>query len=177
MKKLNKSGMTLMETVVALLILVLLVLAMDFCTNSALGVFNDSTFTADSATLSGILNTSLADILRYSEKVDNSQEQVETVVFTNYDYGVRDAYFPLALRSGTEESTESDVIQMNSLDGSRPRDLVNTGAYPNLEVLNFSLSFNEEKNCYTISYTIQNKEDPNLKRDVEYVVRRIETGY
>lgn len=164
MKKLNKSGLTLMETLVALLILVMLVLAMDYCTNSAMGVFKEATFTADSATLSGILNTSLADVLRYSEEVEATEDRV---TFTNYDYGVRGVYLNIS----------GDVIRMTSPEDDLSRFLVNTGAYPNLKVLDFSVNYNADKDFYKIGYTIQNSEDANLSRHVDYVVRRIETGY
>ena len=68
MKKLaSKSGLTLIEMLVTILILVFLVLGIGTCMDSALNIYDEAKFESNSASMANIVNTSLADILRYSD--------------------------------------------------------------------------------------------------------------
>ena len=68
-KSRRNSGFSLIELLCALLILVILVIGIGVSMDAGVGIFRDATFEAESATLAGILNTSLGDILRYSVDV------------------------------------------------------------------------------------------------------------
>ena len=133
-KYFNRSGFTLIEVMTALLITVMLVVAMGTSMSAGMRIYKDATFESDSASMAGILNTALGDILRYSEDVKVNQgtasnpqagfidsdgqyivrEQV-AFVFTNMEYGIRDAYFYIPTVSGSENE---GILQMKNLKNS-----------------------------------------------------------
>lgn len=196
MKKLfNRSGFSLIEMMAALVILVLLVVAMGTGMTSGMRIYRDATFEADSGSMSGILNTSLGDILRYSENIrinqgtaanpsagfvdsDGGYITKESVgfVFTNYEYGIQNAYFHLS-QGGDEEG----ILQMKSLNNAREPELVNTGAYPDLMITDFEIIYvprglNSEGSpgrggYFLINYVIASRSDASKTREVETVVR------
>ena len=70
MKKIaSKSGFTLIEMLATLLILVFLILGIDTGMDSAVRVYDEAKFEANSASMANIVNTSLGDILRYSDNL------------------------------------------------------------------------------------------------------------
>lgn len=196
MKKLiNRSGFTLIEIMAALLILVILVVAMGTCMNGGMKVYKDATFEADSGSMAGIINTSLGDILRYSENIRINQGTLsnpsagfvdsdggyitkESVgfVFTNFEYGVQNAYFYLS-QTGEEEG----ILQIKSLNNDKKPELVNTGAYPNLRITDFDITYvprglNAEGypgrgGYFVIEYVITSVSDSTKTREVETIVR------
>lgn len=178
MKRQRKNaGFTLIEMLVALLIMVMLVMGMGVGMDAGSRIYRDATFEADSATLAGILNTSLGDILRYSinvrEPSASEAEGIEdsnvTFVFTSLDYGIQDAYF--------YESTTTGALQMKNLRNAKTVELVNTGAYPDLKVSGFRISYSPRVNpgieggYFEISYTISSATDPEKTREVQSIVR------
>ena len=178
MKKLkSKSGMTLMEMMASLLILTLLVTAMGTGMDTAMNVYGDAMFESNSASLAGIVNTALSDVLRHAQDVktknldaneffvDATGAQVPNVgfVFTNLEYGVRDAYFQtkngtditkgvLILRTlhtengSDEDASEEDTFEDDASGESGSKqivevELVNPGAYINLFITNFEVTY------------------------------------
>lgn len=182
MKRQRKNaGFTLIEMLVALLIMVMLVMGMGVGMDAGSRIYRDATFEADSATLAGILNTSLGDILRYSinvKEIDPEDEGVEdssvSFVFTSLDYGIQDAYFYTPMN---EDGTSKGVLQMKNLRNNRVVDLVNTGAYPELLVSDFQITYSPriapgiEGGFFEISYTISSATDPEKTREVQSIVR------
>ena len=189
MKKLqSKSGMTLLEMIVSLMILVLLVTAMGTGMDAAGKLFRDSIFESHSASLAGIVNTALGDVLRYAEDIrvpeekdaaGNPVDEAVGFVFTNAAYGLHDVYFQtktgadetagiLTLRSLRFEAESHNILEMA---------LVNDGAYPDLEITNFKATYvepgSEEKRggYFYITYTIRASGNPAKTRDVETIVR------
>lgn len=196
MKKLyDRSGFTLIEIMAALLIMVLLVVAMGTGMTSGMKIYRDATFEADSGSMSGIINTSLGDILRYSENIrinqgtagnpsagfvdsDGSYITKDRVgfVFTNYEYGVQNAYFHLS-QGGDEEG----ILLIKSLNNAKEPELVNTGAYPDLMITEFEITYVPRGRDSTgrpgrggyfiIDYIITSKSDTTKTREVETIVR------
>ena len=196
MKKLfNRSGFSLIEMMATLVILVVLVVAMGTGMTSGMKIYKDATFEADSGSMSGIVNTSLGDILRYSENVRINEGTIsnpsagfvdsdgafitrESVgfVFTNYEYGVQNAYFHLS-QGGDEEG----ILQIRSLNNAREPELVNTGAYPDLMITDFEIIYvprglDSEGSpgrggYFLINYVITSRSDASKTREVETVVR------
>lgn len=184
------SGFSLIEMMCALLILVLLTMGITTSVNAGVNIYRDATFEAESATLSGILNTSLGDILRYSFDIrlmsddellekgydagipqigDNSKRWV----FTSMDYGIQDAYFyiPPHISGGNK-----GPVQLKNLKNANVVELVNTGAYPDLVVKDFTIFYREREapgvdgGYFEISYTIAST-TMDKTRKVETIVR------
>lgn len=199
MKKiLNRSGFTLIELMATMVIIVLLVVAMGTSMMAGMNVYKEATFEADSASMAGILNTSLGDILRYSQDVtinegtaanpeagfvdsDGHYIVSEDVgfVFTNLEYGIRDAYFYIPVQADSETV---GILQMKNLKNSSIVELVNTGAYPDLVISDFDITYvapgaddgeggTLRGNYFLITYEILSKSSGDLQRDVATVVR------
>ena len=186
-KLLSKSGVTIMEMLVGLVIMVFLIIGIGVGMDTGNRVYKESTFEADSASLAGILNTALGDILRHCEDIRiTSDESLQNAgigfVFTNYDYGVRDAYFDLPI---VDDIRVPGILQMKNLRDDRQIDIVNAGAYPNLVISDFDLIYVAPGNnsqgdpgrggYFNLQYTIQSLTDDTLKRDVESVIRTMNT--
>lgn len=123
MKKLkSKSGLTLMEMMAALLVMVLLVVGMGTGMDSGMRVYRESKFETDSAALADILNTSMSDLLRYAQDIKSTTVTPDGVdfVFTNHDFGVLNGYLLLS---------EDKTFQIKNEKDERPIDLINSGAY------------------------------------------------
>ncbi len=178
MKKLkNKSGLTLVEMLVSLLILVFLVVGMGPGMDIASQIYTDATFESDSAMLARIINNTVGDVLRYSESIDTSYDGKDLpddipFVFTSYDYGIQYGYFNIP-----EKITENDrcIIQMKNMRNGQSMDLVNQGAYPDLEVTDFVVlkGNGDDSDLFTVSYKISSITSAEKTRDINYVVRRI----
>lgn len=191
-KNRKNSGFSLIEMLCALLILVILVIGIGVGMDAGSRIYHDATFEAESATLQGIVNTSLGDILRYSidVRVVTNEEKLEQgldigipdadttkttrYVFTSVDYGIQDAYFyiPPHMAGGN-----MGPVQMKNLKNPKVVDLVNTGAYPDLMIKDFMITFSPriapgiEGGYFEISYTITSEKDPSRTRSVETIVR------
>jgi len=193
MKKMrSKAGFTLMELLVSLLILVMLVMGIGVGMDAGMRIYQEATFEADSATLAGILNTNLGDILRYSQNVRENDDTFRDAegnilrksevgfVFTNLEYGIQDAYFHTPV---LDDNSSMGVLQMKNLKNLSVVELVNAGAYPNLVISNFRITYVApgatvggevvRGGYFNITYTIFNETNTDLSRDVAYIVRMI----
>lgn len=189
MKKItSKSGFTLIEMLATLLILVFLILGIDTGMDSAVRVYDEAKFEANSASMANIVNTSLGDILRYSDNLTVAEENTSfkdsagtivpnvEFVFTNYEYGVRDAYFSLKDSANKEDG----ILRMRNLENGNVVELVNTGAYPDLKIGEFEITYlakstgadgNPTGGYFAIEYDVYSTKDESLTRHVEYIVR------
>lgn len=182
-KRKLRAGFTLVEMLVCILILALLVAGMGSGMSAALRVYRDSIFESDSASLAGILNNAVGDVLRYSEDIKTNApfrdasgaslpagEGAGAVnfVFTNVEYGVKDAYFYIPERA---EGSTRGPLQLKTLTSSIPKDIVNQGAYPALGIRDFIVTYDTAKKLYTISYTIYSTADTQKARAEQCAVR------
>ncbi len=181
-KKKSNGGFTLVELLCTLLIMVLLVMGMGVGMEAGSRIYRDATFESDSATLAGILNTNLGDILRYSTWVHTANEAEQgkidnpkvNFLFTSLDYGIQDAYFdtPISL-----DGTSTGVLQMKNIRNGNVVELVNSGAYPDLMITNFSITYTPRVapgiygGHFEIKYDILSESDPDKVRNVQTIVR------
>ncbi len=179
-KKRSNAGFTLIEMMCALLVMVLLVMGMGVGMDAGSRIYRDATFEADSATLAGILNTSLGDILRYSTRVHYATEEEQAKIdefspgvdflFTSLDYGIQDAFFHAPIHS-------TGVLEMRTTRNSNSVELINSGAYPDLMISNFEISYDERVapgifgGHFEIEYDILSKSNTEKVRHVETIVR------
>jgi hypothetical protein len=116
-------------------------------------------------------NTALTDILRYAQDVKTPEGGSPSFVFTNLEYGLRDAYFncndgivQIAFWAAPSPTGTSTSIT--------PKALVNSGSYNGLKVTNFTVKppVKDSRGIYfEISYKI---ESPDGKtKDAAAVVR------
>ena len=185
MKKTRKNaGFSLIELICTLLILVLLVMGIGVGMDTGSKIYRDATFESDSATLAGILNTTLSDVLRYAmvtstEDMRNLPEGMTSFeipyVYTNLEYGVQRAYF----KEYTYPNDGTTVLRMININGGRQVDLINTGAYPDLAIENFVIRYEPRKNVgveggyFEVSYDIRSVADSTKVREVEMIVRQM----
>lgn len=183
LKKLHsKAGMTLMEMMVSLLIMVLLVLAMGTGMNAGVRVYNDANFESNSASLAANINTALTDMLRYAQDIHEPETAegatpVSSFVFTNLEYGLRDAYL---------SASDGVVKIISEKSGFQTKALVNSGSYNKLVIKDFSVTYYPEDATGTLAtlegsttitrggffYVKYQIESPDGKtRDAEAVVR------
>ena len=186
-KRRQKSGFTLIEMMCALLILVILTMGISVSVTAGTGIYRDTIFESESATLADILNTALGDVLRHSidirevTAVELAEQGSEAgipgfddssirYVFTSLDYGIQDAYFHIP------DQIESGTIQMKNLRNSSVLELVNTGAYPDLEIYDFQIQYSPrtgpgiEGGYFRISYQIRSA-DGQKTRQMETIIR------
>lgn len=192
MKKMkNNAGFTLIEILCALLIMVMLVIGMGVGMGSGTEIYREAIFESESATLAGIVNTSLGDILRYSidvrevraaEKLEygadvgipHATDSTKRYVFTSLDYGIQDGYFYLPPH---ESGDAMGTLQMKNLRNPVTRELVNSGAYPDLLIYDFVIVFTPRTGTgdaggyFTIQYKIASASDSSKTREVETIVR------
>ncbi len=201
MQNRRKMGFSLIEMLVALMILVFLVLGIGVGMDAGSRIYRDASFETDSAALAGILNTSLGDILRYSTNTkyigavnaENqlSEEEIQKLIdaggvadtnnpkiefiISNDSYGIVDAYFS----TSSSENVNSGPLQLVSLRNGEVKNLVNKGAYPNLDVTNFRITYKPRYNpgieggYFTISYEIWSKTNSEKVRQVTHTVRQL----
>lgn len=155
----DKQGFTLVESLAAVVAVMLLAAILAVCLSAATQVFKKSVFVSESEILAASLNTELSNILRYS-KGDIDDEG--TVRFSNASYMAEDAYFSV-----------DDYIYLNedAIEGTQDAtsvNLVNRGTYTSLVIKDFFLEYNIATRVFTGGYTIQMKDDPSLNKAVMF---------
>lgn len=93
---------------------------------------------------------------------------------TSLDYGIQDAYFCIPPHISGKDM---GPVQMKNLRNPKVVELVNTGAYPDLAVSDFSITFSPrqapgvEGGYFEISYIIYRGSDTTKTRTVQSIVR------
>ena len=186
-KRRGKAGFTLVEMLASVLILALLVVGMGSGMSAAVRVYRDSIFESDSASLAAMLNNSLSDLLRYAEDLVTADKNggpfldragmplptgdspgAVNFVFSNLEYGVQQAYFYTPTQ---EDGTVGGPLQLKTLTDTIPTDLLNQGAYPALQVGDFTIEYDAPQELFRISYTISSTSDLGKTHDVQCTVR------
>lgn len=167
MKLKTSKGFTLIEVLVSMLILTFLVIGMGPGMKTAVTVYRESLFQSNSTALIGAVNTTLSDVLRYAENVTVTDEG--DVLFTNTEYGLKDACFLTIERSGGEREDFASLVVLDH--NGQQRQLLPEGAYPNMELADFSLDYANE--CFEVQYTIYSIVDPALSRKAVCTIAQI----
>ena len=192
MKARAKRGFSLLEMMVALAILVFIVLGIGVGMDAGIDIYKEAIFEADSASMAGIVNSNLGDILRYSTRVTVNDgtnllnasgvkipKESLGFVFTSADYGIKDAYF----YTPEQGDTTKGVLRLTNLKEDKDMELVNTGAYPDLYIANFRITYYElgttsvtngglgRGGYFEVTYDIFSTKDETMTRSVSTVVR------
>ena len=176
----NRSGFSLIEMLTAIAILAILVTGMGSGINAGVHAYGDAVFYANSRTMGDIVSTALSDVLRYGDRIRICPESGFTTedasivvpkekagfVVSNYEYGVINGYFEVL-----QSADGRNLVYIQDLQNSEPKLLVNTGAYPDLEVKNLKITYKEAESYFDLSFDIFDVSDESQKHEVKTTVR------
>lgn len=158
----RKRGFTLVEMLVATILLVLVSLGVGMGTSAAFNVYKESLFSSEGDILCDTLNTALSDVLRYAVYEDSKDE---IVLFRNENYGVTKGHF--YLKDGLLYMTRDEA---EPTDGTTPLLLVNQSSYSNLQIQNFSMRYQD--GVFWGSYTVF-RPGEDMKKSMDFCFRSI----
>ncbi|MEY8354657.1 type II secretion system protein [Lachnospiraceae bacterium 54-53] len=98
----GRKGMTLMETLAAVLIIALLTTVVLSGSQAAFRVYVQDTFASESQNVSDTINRALSDVLRYAVNIKTDSDGRVTA-YTNSSYGVTDGLICLGQASSADE--------------------------------------------------------------------------
>lgn len=160
MKKRKNKGFTVFEMMVCVATLVLVCLICTTGMNMALKSYNDSMFETQSQMLESMLNSSMGDVLRFS---DNVSVISGIIIFSNSAYNVVEG----TLRADAEGHV---ILQKNA---SETIPLVATTVYVDeMYVSDMSFTYNPSTHVITGSYKIKSRITSG-SRDVNFTFRSI----
>lgn len=166
----GKAGMTLIEMLASLLIMVLLAVGMNTGMAAGLRVYQESQEATNRTMLASSINTKLTDILRYAEvKTIKAADNKEIYVFTNLEYGLWDVAF-------APDANGIVQVYFYDKDGKIVKEtpLINSASYSGFKVSNdFAVEpYEDNKGIYfTISYMLINTSDNSSSDPITAVVR------
>lgn len=100
----GRAGMTLVETLMAVLIITLLTSVIFIGSQAAARVAVQDTFAAESQSVADTINRALSDVLRYAEDI-TTDSAGRVTAYTSSEYGISDG----SLRVGTGEFGTQDT--------------------------------------------------------------------
>ena len=98
----SRNGMTLIETLAAVLIIALLTSVILSGSQAAFHVYVQNTFAAESQNVADTINKALSDVLRYAVNVKTDEDGYVTA-YTNSSYGVTNGVICLGQTSSDDE--------------------------------------------------------------------------
>lgn len=141
----QRQGFTLVETLMAALVIALLTGALMTGVTASAGIYSDARFLSESEILANTLNTALGDVLHFAVC------DTEDAAFSNRSYGITDGHFLV-----------QDGRLLLSPDASEDEEallsLVSSGAYTNLKITAFSIQYDPAAALFTGTYTISGTE-------------------
>ena len=172
MKKRIKKGFTFTETLVALLIVALLSAVVLTGIRSAWSVHDDALFSSESEILASTINTALGDVLHYSSYERNGSTATGSIVkISNQNYGI--------LRGSLEVDDGKLYIKVSDDEQSSKLVLISDGAYTNISVTSFRLSYmaydggSVPKGTFYGSYTLTGA--GGQTKEIQYAFQPINT--
>ncbi len=143
----SKSGMTLVETLAALLLTALATAVLLAGTQTAFQVYAKNTFLADSQTVSDTILTAFSDVLRYAEAVDTDAAG-QVTAYSCSSYGLAGENITVG---GGAAVGEGRLF----LDRAQTVPLLSDLSYSGMEVSDFLLQY--EDGVFTCSYRLRDK--------------------
>lgn len=135
LKTKKNKGFTLIETIAAMIVVVLISIVMVQGITSAISVYDRSTFISESQTLTSTINTEISDILRYA-KFDYNDASGNPR-FTNYNYSIEKGTFTLVHGRIKIVPKDKDITP------DKYTDLLAENTYSTLNIENFKLSYKD----------------------------------
>ncbi|MEG1578144.1 MAG: prepilin-type N-terminal cleavage/methylation domain-containing protein [Oscillospiraceae bacterium] len=169
MKKRATRGFTVVEMLMAMLILAIVGVGLTTGISSAIGVYHTSVFTSESQLLTGTLDTALADVLRYAkyEKAATEEEGDTTAHFSNTNYRVVNGSL----------LADEGRLKMNPTDGEPTKDtllnLLSDSAYSTMSLRDLTLKYEDTTHVFSGSYTLVSTRDSTLTKTVNFAYRTL----
>lgn len=126
----SRSGMTIVETLMAVLIIALLTSTIVIGTQAAMRVTYQETFVAESQSVADTINRALSDVLRYAQNITTDDDSRVTS-YSNAAYGVSDGI--LHVGTGTNDAGHIYLVYASEDTGKIP--LLSNLSYSNLKVV------------------------------------------
>lgn len=127
----SRSGMTIVETLMAVLIIALLTSTIVIGTQAAMRVTYEETFVAESQSVADTINRALSDVLRYAQNV-TADGDTRVTSYSNAAYGVTEGAFRVG--TGTKDAGHLYLVYVGEGDsGNIP--LLSNLSYSNLKVV------------------------------------------
>lgn len=172
MKQTKKSGFTLVETLICIAVIALLALGTGTLLANGSGILRSSVFSSDSATLSGTLNAALTDLLRSSTlSGDSSAQAADGAAYVTAQDGASCVFTGSGLNFAAKNAHFSwagdGILKVVSSDGGTNA-VLNTGAYPELKIENFTCLW-DGGSVLKVSYDIIGGTETKSVKD--YVIR------
>jgi prepilin-type N-terminal cleavage/methylation domain-containing protein len=164
----KKRGFSLVEMLVALLIMALLAVMVSSSVAAATQVYRRSVFVSESETLSSTLSTAMANVFNYASDIEIKKDG--RVAFTSPAFQINDAGYFL-LTGGTKGYI--CYIPYENADASSYKLLVGRGAYTSLYITDLSVSYDQTANVFTVKYTIRSSQLGSAARQVTGTYRSL----
>lgn len=171
MRRRCSRGFTLVETLVALLVVGLLTGAISVGIRTAVSVRDEMRFVSESEILASTLHTTAGDVLRYAVNISGEHDPA----FQNEAYGIEGASYGQLL-VGKDESDPTlygRIYLTNALLADHTTGdllLLGSGVYTDLVVQNWQLTYDNE--LFTGAYTIASR-NGKLTKDFTFVFRPV----
>lgn len=167
-KKLKSSkGFSLLETLVALIIVLLVASCVTIGISASNRVYKRSLFVSESDITASTIDIALSDVLRYAYNV-NLNEDTNLLSFSNKNYSIDGGHFVIKqgfLYINTTEGMSDDEI------GEHLKPLIGGSTYTASKMTDFQLNYNDGE--FTGSYTLQSNLYTDLSKTFTFSFRTI----
>ena len=168
-RKLKSSkGFSLLETLVALIIVLLVASCVTIGISASNRVYKRSLFVSESDLLASTIDIALSDVLRYAYDINCADDTNTVSSFSNKNYSIEDGHFVIKqgfLYINTTNDISDDVI------GDHLKPLIGGSTYTASKMTDFQLNYNDGE--FTGSYTLQSKMYSDLSKTFTFSFRTI----
>ena len=172
-----KRGFTLIETLAALLITVMLSLIVATGISSAANAYRRAVFVSESEVLSSTINTALADLLRFAYNIkEDVTGEGNYYTFDNASYKLYNAHFILETEENSGLTYIAFVHDSGDVDDEGkpvPYSLCSLGAYTSMTITDFQLDYSPETTTFKGSYTLMSRSNTSFKKTIQFTYKSI----
>ena len=170
----SRSGMTLLELIIAMFITVFIVILASSGVGVAANVYRNSVFVSESDILSATLNTTISDMLRYASSVE-CEDPDNPLLMTSFESSYyNESRGSLNIILSEEGRLQCEYVDTGVIGGSKKViSLCPEGAYTSgMKITDFKIEFDNTRNIFTGTYKIIS-ENSALTRDIDFKYRAL----
>ena len=156
MKKRQNKGFTLVEMLVATIVMVMVTLCVVSGVAGSQNIYQKSIFMSESDSVSTTLNAAIGDVLHYASFVEKKDD---VIYFTNAYYAVKSGRF--YTKDGRLYMTPTDTF-----DEAKLLSLLGKSAYSAMQIKDFKIDYTD--GVYTGGYTIFHPKNNTLERKLTF---------